>query len=113
MKKHWLLPFLVLFIGCQPGKSDFIDAIEQYYIKSNGAVGGGNFSVDYIEIIEIDRKNKCVLAKAVGNYSNASIANGPQNEPEEHVLWYFYEEGKMRLKIKAIRTPEQLKKHLD
>ena len=104
---------MLLFIGCQPGERDFIEAIEQYYEESNRSSGGGTFRLGYIEIIEIDRENKRVLAKAVGHYSNSSIADGPQNEREEHVLWYFYEEGKVKLKIKSIRTPEQLKNHLD
>ena len=72
MKKLLVLPLFLLFIGCQPGESDFIEAIEQYYQETNRNPGSGQFRVDYIEIMQIDRENKRVLAKAVGNYSNSS-----------------------------------------
>jgi hypothetical protein len=113
MKKLILFAFTVLLISCEPGERSFIKAIEQYYEESNRAAGGGHFAIDYIELIQIDRDNKRVLAKVVGRYSNASIANGPNNKSEEHILWYFYEEDEVKLRINAIRTPEQLKKQRD
>jgi hypothetical protein len=113
MKKLFMFPLFLLFIGCQPGESDFIEAIEQYYEESNRNTGSGRFRIAYVEIMQVDRENKRVLAKAVGSYSNTTVNNVVQNEHEEHVLWYFYEEGKVHLKIKAIRTPEQLRKHLE